>query len=169
MGYRTAVRQVNKRLLHRDQTFTLPTGLTMTLPFGSCFGNEVFVTGANVDNGAETLLAGFADLDADAVDVSANIGYYSLYLAPAVRKVYAFEPNPRSVSVLRRNAAPNVVFEEAVSDRVGTGSPRPWSGSEVSRISGQPRSTTVEVSATTIDAFIARRPDVCVRNPEDRC
>jgi FkbM family methyltransferase len=157
------VRQANKRLLRRDQTFRLPTGLTMTLPYASSFGNEVFITGGNVDHGAEALLTALAEKTSDALDIGANIGYYSLYLAPKVRAVYAFEPDPRSVRVLKMNTVENLhVFEVAITDRMGTVHLDVGAIPETSHLSGKPRMTTIDVPATTVDAFISEHAEIRV-------
>jgi FkbM family methyltransferase len=65
-------------------------------------------------------LAGADDL---ALDVGANIGYFTMLLAARCRDVWAFEPYPGVGERLARNVAgrPNVtVYDVAVSDREGT-------------------------------------------------
>lgn len=57
-----------------------------------------------------------------AVDVGANIGYYSLILSKIVKKVISFEPGPQNLNVLRKNIASNKiknieVVGKAVSDK----------------------------------------------------
>lgn len=79
----------------------------------------------------ETLL-GFCDIvkviEADVfLDVGANIGVYSVYLAgnvPSLGKVFAFEPSPASYDLLRQNcemvAAPTILTQQvALSDEKG--------------------------------------------------
>ena len=56
------------------------------------------------------------------MDIAAHIGYYSAYLSPRVRRVYAFERNPRNFRSLHVNAlaAGNIeVVEMAVSSHDG--------------------------------------------------
>jgi len=62
-----------------------------------------------------------------AVDIGANIGYFTLFLSRATGrggKVYAFEPSPQNFSLLRKNLRINahahaVAEEKAVADRAG--------------------------------------------------
>jgi FkbM family methyltransferase len=160
---RTAIRQVFKRLLGRGIDYRLPTGLRIHLPAASRYGSEVFVTGAHVDCGSEALFVRLLDRDGDFVDAGANIGYYALYAAPCVRRVFAFEPNPATLPDLRANAAraDNVeVVPMALFSRPGRMPLDPGTESEVSRLApsgGGP--ATVEVEVTTVDAFFASRPD----------
>jgi len=77
-----------------------------------------------MDWGAEELFARFASQNSDFIDVGAHIGYYSMYLHPLVRNVYAFEPDPRNLTDLAANAASasNIeVVESAASSHTGTG------------------------------------------------
>jgi FkbM family methyltransferase len=94
-----------QRLLKRDLPFRLPSGLVMILPRDSLFGREVFYTDADVDWGSEALFMRFLDPQGDFIDAGANIGYYSLYAAPLVRRVLAFEPDPRNHPALQANAS----------------------------------------------------------------
>ncbi|RMH20528.1 MAG: FkbM family methyltransferase [Acidobacteria bacterium] len=63
-----------------------------------------------------------------AVDVGANIGYFTLLLARGVGatgRVYAFEPDPESFALLRRNVAANgygnvIAAQAAVAEEAGT-------------------------------------------------
>jgi FkbM family methyltransferase len=63
-----------------------------------------------------------------AVDVGANVGYFTALLSRRVRHVVAFEPNPRLTTTVRINTARLAagdrveLREEAVSDRDGTAS-----------------------------------------------
>src|SRR4051812_7940229 len=83
--YRTILWKVRARLMRRNQCLRLPTGLTLQLPFDSRFAGEAYVTNGNVDHGAEQTLTRFIDPRSDVLDIGANIGYYSVYLAPRAR------------------------------------------------------------------------------------
>jgi FkbM family methyltransferase len=101
------------------------------------------------------LLGWQADEARDFLDIGANIGYYSLYLAPCVRRVYAFEPDERCLATLRANAriARNVeVVAQAVTARSGLVRFDVSDGTEFSHIAeGGER----EVMATSVDDFVA--------------
>ena len=167
---RTAVRQFFKRVLRRGIDYRLPTGVSMHLPSASRFGSEVYVTGARVDSGAEALFVRHLDADGDFVDAGANIGYYALYAAPRVRRVWAFEPNPATLEILRANAerAGNVeVVPQALFSRPGRMTLDIGSEAEISHLvirgaggAGATGAATVEVEVTTLDAFTAARSDV---------
>lgn len=67
------------------------------------------------------LLPSLIDRRRNAVDVGANKGTYSYFMARLARQVYAFEPNPKMFAVLRRTAGRNVTaLPLALSDRSGT-------------------------------------------------
>lgn len=56
------------------------------------------------------------------LDIGANIGNHALFFAPLCREVWAFEPNPRTFTLLQLNAAlaPNVrCFNLGLSDVAG--------------------------------------------------
>jgi FkbM family methyltransferase len=60
------------------------------------------------------------------VDIGANVGFYSLIAAQAACKVYAFEPAPKTRSILERNLRLNgakdvTAIEVALSDAAGEG------------------------------------------------
>ena len=66
------------------------------------------------------LLPSLIDRRRNAIDVGANKGTYSYFLARLARQVYAFEPNPKMFAVLRRTAGRNVtVLPVALSNRSG--------------------------------------------------
>jgi len=62
------------------------------------------------------LLTRFADCGGDAVNIGANVGFYSVFFAqnfPNVRRVLAIEPNPEAYELLQSNIEAN-----GVKDRV---------------------------------------------------
>jgi FkbM family methyltransferase len=114
-------------------------------------------------------------------DIGANIGYYTLLAASAVGaggRVYAFEPDPRNLEVLRRNSAqsrgaPISVVPAAVGEREGTSSlfvsPTDSSINSLARANADvlgPADTAraLPVASLTLDIFVQREgiapPDV---------
>jgi len=66
------------------------------------------------------LIETLADPQRVALDVGANLGLYTYFLARACRHVYAFEPNPNPLRALRHVADRNVtVLATALSDESG--------------------------------------------------
>jgi len=66
------------------------------------------------------LIKHLADRSKIALDVGANLGLYTYFLARACRHVYAFEPNPNPLRALRSVADKNVtVLAMALSDKSG--------------------------------------------------
>ena len=159
---RYSLRQFTKRVLKRDNRMRLPTGSSIVLPRWSKSATSVYVTKAHIDWGAEELFAQFANRDSDFMDIGAHIGYYSMYLHPLVRKVFAFEPDPRNLPDLKANAASarNIeVVDEAVSSHSGTG--RFYVGGDSSMSTLQASGgTTIEVKTTSVDDFVAGRPSI---------
>jgi FkbM family methyltransferase len=86
------------------------------------------------------------------VDIGANVGGYSLRAASWDMKVYAFEPNPHNLALLRRNIEINRasvnVLPFALGARAGKASLSPVGG--VSRIV---KEDGVEVEMRTLDSF----------------
>jgi FkbM family methyltransferase len=69
------------------------------------------------------LLPHLVDPNRVSIDVGANKGVYTYFLARRSRRVFAFEPNPKIFAVLRRNlrtTAAAVLSPLALSDRAGT-------------------------------------------------
>lgn len=91
-------------------------------------------------------------------DVGANVGFFTLLaskLAGASGRVYAFEPLPRNLAVLREhvrlNAAANVeVLPVAVSDRAGTAR---FAAADHPAMGGLSDSGGLEVATVTLDAL----------------
>lgn len=161
---RTLLRQFAKRVLRRGLQFRLPTGLLMHLPRNSAFGSEVFVTGAQVDHGAESLFVSSLDADGDVIDAGANIGYYSMYVAPCARRVWAFEPDPRVLPDLALNAArvSNIeVVDRALFSSPGTMFLDTSGPSEVNTlVDGAPSDPElIRVKIESIDHFVAENPE----------
>ena len=66
------------------------------------------------------LLPFVVDPNRVALDVGANKGVWTWWLAGLARQVYAYEPNPKLFDILRRNVAANVVAEQlALADYTG--------------------------------------------------
>ncbi len=102
----------------------------------------------------------------DALDVGADLGYYSLLIATAsggVSRVTAFEPNPRTAQLLRRSLQADrsghlhvTVDERAVGERPGTAILQAGASPELDRVApaGSPG---LPVSVTSLDAATAER------------
>ena len=103
------------------------------------------------------------------VDVGANVGFYTLHMAKRVGargRVFAFEPDPRNASRLRRNIALNAfdavveVAETAVSERDGRGTLHRSDDAHSGWGSLAPHreeTTSMEVPTTTLDSFLDAR------------
>lgn len=160
---RTAVRQFYKRVAQRDHFMILPTGERMLMPRSSRFATEAFVTGGDVDWGSEALLFALIPTGGVFLDVGANIGYYSLYMLPRVRRVYAFEPDPRvRIELKRVTSARNGI--EIVSAAVGQSNGKVMfrlePNCEVSHIaegSATGAATDIEVDMVSVDSFVSER------------
>lgn len=156
--------QFHKRILKKDSTLVLPTGSRITLPRQSRTSTEIYVTNANMDWGSEALFARFADRQRDFLDIGSHIGYYAAYLAPLVRRVYAFEPDSRNFTGLSANAdaSPNIeIVRMAVSSRNGTASFFTGPNSSVGSLDDHGGPAT-EVAVTTIDAFATNHAGIDV-------
>ena len=56
----------------------------------------------------------------NSIDIGAYKGVYSFLLAKYSKKVYAFEPNPKSFNILKKSVRKNVkAFPFAISDKSG--------------------------------------------------
>lgn len=153
---RTAARQFNKRVLGRGIRMTLPSGTVFSIPKESRIGSAVFVTDADVDWGSEALLARLASRDTGFIDVGANIGYYSAYMASGFSFVYAFEPDNRAyryLSLLERSLPNLKTFNVAASDTDGAGSLIYGPCSDVSALGNEPGAGT-PVQTRTLDSFL---------------
>jgi FkbM family methyltransferase len=172
--YRYPIRQICKQILHIDNSIKLKNGIVMELPRHSCFGTELFLKNGDVDWGSEDYLIKFLEKDKSFLDVGANIGYYSLLMAPYCHHVYAFEPDKRSINALHKNAArlDNInVIEEAVFSESGTMPLDVTRLPEVSRLQKEAKvnseehstfSGCINVKATTLDDFAHKYPELKV-------
>ena len=154
--FRTLVRQGRKRFLGLGCTLTLPTGCDFPIPRQSHSGSEVFTTDADVDFGAEALLARVVPPATTFLDVGANIGYYSAYLYPCVAFVHAFEPDRRawpSLQSLADRLTNLTVHPVAISDHCGRAALRPGTSSETSALDGCTNAGE-RVEIRTLDSLI---------------
>jgi len=157
--------QIRKRILRRDSELRLPTGVKMILPRQSKTSAEIYVTKANIDWGAEAIFVRFADPKRDFLDIGSHTGYYAAYLAPRVRRAYAFEPDPRNMTALHENArlAKNIqVIEMAISSRDGDGDFFPGSNSSIGSLEKIDGGNAIRVAVTTVDTFVANHPTIDV-------
>lgn len=160
---RTIVRQFSKRVLDKDATVVLPTGLRMRLPRTSKFASEVFITGSNVDWGSEELFANLLDASGVVLDVGANIGYYSLYMLPRAGAVHAFEPDPRAFTILQSNLEVHAnahPHRAAIGKCIGKATFILEPNCEVSHLadpSTRLGEECYEVEVTTLDQFVTSR------------
>jgi len=107
------------------------------------------------------LLEMLVDRRRNAVDAGANKGTFTHVLAGLARHVYAFEPNPKMLAVLRQTAARNVsVSAQALADRSGAAEfliPRDSRGSHsnqggsLSRVKVRGEHTVVPVQKARLD------------------
>ena len=166
--WRTLLYKLQTRVLGRDMEMTLPTGVRLNLPRGHAHSAEVYGTKGRVDWGAETLLAEYVGSrgnrsERDFIDVGANIGFYSLLMSPEVRRVHAFEPDPRNLRPLRANAerAANVdVIAQAAAASEGERLFDVSGGHELNHLASAdaPGEGLLPVAATTLDACRAALP-----------
>ncbi len=151
------------RLWGGDQV-TVPTEAgEMTLPVRDHGPRQLLVFGALIHEAAETrLFAALAPRLERAVDIGANVGWYSCLLGhsglPTTAKVIAAEPNPNVKPYLVKNAAryPQIlVINEAISDTTGTLTFFAASSSDLSsstRRVGEPHS----IPSITLDDLVER-------------
>lgn len=103
-----------------------------------------------------------------ALDVGANIGYYSIFLEKALkcRKVLAFEPSPRELEQLHENLELNncsvvQVISMALGDHMGTTefylSKMNFGRNSITEI--KKASEKVSVSITTLDDYLSNHPE----------
>ena len=123
------------------------------------------MTGADVDWRAEALFTRHLDNAGDVIDAGANIGYYSAYVAPCVHHVWAFEPDPRVLTALRKIALRRTnitVIDKALFSKPGTMHLDVDARPEVnSLVAAQPTGVaTIEVAVESIDHFTSSLPEI---------
>lgn len=93
------------------------------------------------------------------LDIGANIGYYSVYMYSKVKKVYSFEPDPRTCNVLKQNTenkkSINIV-PNAVGKTTGIAEFTLESTGETSHLSRKEDSeiNKIEIAVTTVYCFV---------------
>ncbi len=100
----------------------LPTGNIYSVAPWDSSAAEVFITRANVDWGSEAVLYKYlSNTNGTFIDIGAHTGYYSLYMAPAVKRGIAFEPDEMSFNALQANLSDSkvTIFNCAVSNKTG--------------------------------------------------
>ncbi len=166
--YRYFIRQFNKRILQRDNMIKLNEGILMSLPRNSRFGTELFLKNGSVDWGSEEYLIQYLDKQKSFLDIGANIGYYSLLVSSYCQSVYAFEPDPRSLVALQKNAekVDNItVVQEAVYSEAGEMQFDTTKLPELSRLNTKSTATSancINVKVDTLDNFASKHPDLKV-------
>jgi FkbM family methyltransferase len=148
----------------------LPSGLAVPVVAGPLRGRRWILGAAAGVGGGASVLVNRAERDqlsrAAALvrpedicfDVGANVGLYTLLLAPRCRRVVAFEPVPRNLRYLHRhvelNRLENVTIAPlAVTDREGLASFAPGDNCAVGHVD---ESGTQPVATVSIDGFVAQ-------------
>ena len=118
-----------------------------------------------LDDAEQRFLSTYSLPPGDIIDVGANVGVFSLYLAKQFpeRVIHAFEPNPSTCEALRGNVLLNGrenirVQQRAVSDREGTlrfNADPVRRGTARVALAGDPH--PLEVPCTTLDAYVAKQ------------
>jgi len=129
------------------------------------FGSETYkyFTTGSLDSDSWWRALRRLDLDRGIMlDVGANTGYTATWLSTIAERVFAFEPHPGNVRVLReqlriRRISNVQVIESAVSDHPGSATLhcKPRSGHHsLDDIGASETLGTIELPCTTIDAFM---------------
>lgn len=166
--FRTILRKISVNFLNIDNTLTLPNGVIIELPKESPNANSIYVSNANQDWGSEAVLVKFLDKKKSFIDVGAHIGYYSLWVSPFCKEVYAFEPDKRNLPFLSRNQKRVnnlIVVEKAIT--LGGADKVLFDVSGESTINHltdaeEVREGIIEVPAISIDDFVSEnRLEIC--------
>lgn len=161
---------LHRHLLRSDTLqVSLPdTGLELVVPVQDMVGRHIYKYGAHDPEMVRFLREFLAPEPGDVIlDIGAHIGWYSLILhqlVPPGVEIFAFEPHPANLGLLRenldRNDASGVhVVPTALSDRVGEQDLFEYSGPNTGRHSLLPlhRGQTLRVSTVTLDSFWRQR------------
>lgn len=122
---------LTRRFMHqtvREQDMTIATGIGQGLAFNPGRSNPAYAVGSN-ELPVQQVLADHLRPGDVFYDVGANVGFFTILAARLVGPaghVYAFEPLPDNVAVLRHNIALNAfanvtLIEAAVAARPGQG------------------------------------------------
>jgi FkbM family methyltransferase len=137
--------------------FRLPSGVSLELPLKSPFAADIYCTRGHVDWGAEELALEYLQScpRGVALDVGANMGYYTVLLAPVAERVFSFEPDPRNHADLQRHQPSNTeLVTVAIGNQVGEAGFDVSSGPTVGHlVLGSARRGDIQVPMTTLDAF----------------
>jgi FkbM family methyltransferase len=157
---------VLRHVLRRPQlTATVaPLGLAVRAYTRDVMGRHLYKRGVHESVLSTWVLRHLALRDAAvALDIGANLGWYSLLLArrwPRAR-IHAFEPEPRNLALLRRNLAQNgitnvTVHPVAVAEKSGTMQFFPYPDKNMGRHSLVPMDgiAPIAVPVVTIDDFL---------------
>ncbi|MDY6896750.1 MAG: FkbM family methyltransferase [Cyanobacteriota bacterium] len=163
--YRYSIRQFYKSILKKDNCIELNEKISINLPPSSKFGTELFVKNGSVDWGSEEYLIKYLDKSKSFLDIGANIGYYSLLVSPYCHRVYAFEPDLRSIAALKNNAekVDNItVIQEAVYSKVGEMQFDITNSPELSRLNTKSKisNNCINVKVETLDNFADKHPNL---------
>jgi FkbM family methyltransferase len=118
-----------RRWVPRDELFVNAHGHKLFLDPGDMGMARAFLLSGGEWEETETrLFSSFVKKGMTVVDVGANVGYYTLLAARLVGengKVFAFEPGPDNLALLKQNVKENgyknvVLVQKAVSDKTAT-------------------------------------------------
>lgn len=150
----------------KGRTYKIPfgplRGKKMVYDPGMVFHNILGLTDLNMFRALKKVFSVCPRLNGEgvAVDLGANRGVYSLWLAgtKCFKKVYCFEPNPSLIGQLRTNAALNCfesieVFPGACADRVGEMELFFGDNDFCSSLLGKSNQTKILVKTTSLDDF----------------
>lgn len=149
-------------------TGRIPSGVGAGLRLEGTPATREYVTGA-AERPVQRVLEGALDEGTVFYDVGANVGFFTVIAARLVGRsgrVYAFEPVPRNLELLRANVRANQfdtvdVVERAVADRDGFETLRTTKnpgGASLARGAGRPPDVQahVEVETVRLDGLVER-------------